>query len=212
MVARFSVVYVVYSMYTKLESKTVLASDKDALMASIEKFQKRKFEELILYIAKRLGPEAALGQVKLAKLLMASDFGAYERWGESMTGATYEKWPQGHLPRELLLAQRDLEAAGAIRIGVEDYYGKKLKRITAHREPDMQEFSEDEIGVIERALRVFGLESASYLSELSHLEIGWRLADMKEPIPYQTVFLGAGGVSDADLRRGEELASAHGWN
>lgn len=175
-------------------------------------FNGEKFKELILYIAKRLGPEAALGQVKLAKLLMASDFGAFERLGEPITGATYEKWPQGHLPRELLLAQRDLQAEGAITVESEDYYGKQLKRITARRDPDLREFSEDELAVIEKALRLLGSESASYLSELSHLELGWRLAKMKEPIPYETVFLGAGGVSDGDLRRGEELASAHGWN
>lgn len=181
-------------------------------MTDAPTFKSEKFRELILYIAKRLGPEAALGKVKLAKLLMASDFGAFERLGESITGATYEKWPQGHLPRELLLAQRDLEAESAIKIEAEDYYGKQLQRITAQRDPDMHEFTEDEIAVIERALRVFGFESASHLSELSHMELGWRLADMKELIPYQTVFLGAGGVSESDLRRGEELASAHGWN
>jgi len=177
-----------------------------------ESFKSEKFQELILYIAKRLGPEAALGQVKLAKLLMASDFGAYERLGTPITGATYEKWPQGHLPRELLLAQRDLEAEGAVAVESEDYYGKQLKRITALRDPDMSGFSEDEIAVIERALRILGSESASYLSEMSHLELGWRLAKMKEVIPYQTVFLGAGGISESDLRRGEELASAYGWN
>lgn len=176
------------------------------------KFQSKKFQELILYIAKRLGPEAALGQVKLAKLLMATDFGAYERLGQSVTGATYEKWPQGHLPRELLLAQRDLEATGAITVESENYYGKRLKRITAHRDPDMREFSEDELAIVERALRLLGSESASYLSELSHLELGWRLAEMKEVIPYETVFLGAGGITEGDLRRGEELASTHGWN
>lgn len=181
-------------------------------MAEDTAFKARKFRELILYIAKRLGPEAALGQVKLAKLLMASDFGAFERLGEPISGATYEKWPQGHLPRELLLTQRDLEAEGAIQVEAEDYYGKQLKRITAQRDPDMREFTEDELALIERALRLFGFESASYLSDLSHLEIGWRLAKMKEVIPYQTVFLGAGGITESDLRRGEELASAHGWN
>lgn len=175
-------------------------------------FDQKKFEELIVYIARRLGPEAALGRVKLAKLLMASDFGAYERHGSSITGATYEKWEHGHLPRELLLAQRDLEAQGAIRVEIEDYYGKQLRHITAQRDPKMSDFSEDELAVIERALLYFGYESASYLSELSHLELGWRLAKWKEVIPYRTVFLGAGGVSDADLRRGEELASSHGWN
>ncbi len=175
-------------------------------------FDRRKFEELIVYIARRLGPEAALGRVKLAKLLMASDFGAYERSSRPITGATYEKWTHGHLPRELLLTERDLETQGAIRVEEERYYGKQLKRITAQRDPDMREFSEDELAVIERALRVFGAESATFLSELSHLEVGWRLAAWKEAIPYQTVFLGAGGISEIDLRRGEELASSHGWN
>ena len=175
-------------------------------------FNGKKFKELIVYIAKRLGPEAALGRVKLAKLLMASDFGAYERLGRSITGATYEKWEHGHLPREMLLAQRDLEAAGDIRVETVDYFGKQLNQISAERDPDMSDFSEDELAVVEKALRYLGYESASFLSAQSHLELGWKLADWKEPIPYRTVFIGAGAVSEADLRRGEELASLHGWS
>ncbi|MBS1890628.1 MAG: SocA family protein [Actinobacteria bacterium] len=175
-------------------------------------FKSKKFNELIVYIACRLGPEAALGRVKLAKLLMASDFGAYERFGQSITGATYEKWEQGHLPRELTLADRDLEAQGAVAVQSESYFGKTLKRVTALRDPDMSEFSEDELAVIEIAIHQFGHETATRLSELSHQEVGWRLAAWREEIPYRTVFLGKGEVSEADLRRGEELASSHGWN
>jgi uncharacterized phage-associated protein len=174
-------------------------------------FDRKKFEELIVYIAKRLGPEAALGRVKLAKLLMLSDFGAYQRLGRPITGATYEKWEHGHLPRELLLVQRDLEAKGAISTEVEDYYGKPLKHIAAHRDPDLSEFDEDELAIIEGALRQYGHESASYLSKLSHDELGWRLAGDHEPIPYNTVFLSKTGPTDEDVRRGEELASLHGW-
>lgn len=175
-------------------------------------FNRAKFEELIVYIARRLGPEAALGRVKLAKLLMQSDFGAYARFGDPITGATYEKWKHGHLPRELLLVERDLEASGAIVAEDVSYYGKRLHHIAAGRDPDMSEFSEDELAVIEVALRTFGWESASYLSTLAHMELGWRLAQWKEPIPYNTVFLGVGGISQGDLRRGEELASLHGWD
>jgi hypothetical protein len=172
-------------------------------------FDGRKFNELIVYIAKRLGPEAALGRVKLAKLLMQTDFGAYERRGQSVTGATYEKWEHGHLPRELLLAQRDLEARGDIATETVDYYGKKLNRIAALRDPDLSGFSEEDLADSERALLRFGHESAAYLSGLSHLEVGWRLAEMKETIPLGTVFLGAGGVAEVDIRRGEaEYASA----
>jgi Protein of unknown function (DUF4065) len=175
-------------------------------------YNERKFKELIVYIATRLGPEAALGRVKLAKLLMQSDFGAYERRGEPITGATYEKWAHGHLPREMLLAQRDLEADGAIRSETVDYYGKQLNRISALRPPDLSDFSEEELADIERALQQYGLESAAYLSEESHREVGWRAAKMKEAIPYNTVFLGRGGITESDLRRAEELASLHNWN
>lgn len=172
----------------------------------------KKFKELIVYIARRLPPEAALGRVKLAKLLMQSDFGAYLRFGRPITGATYEKWEHGHLPRELLLAQRDLEAQGAILTEPVDYFGKRLQRITAGRDPDMRDFSEDELAVVENAMLRYGHESAKYLSGLAHLELGWRLADWKEAIPYSTVFLGGGGVTQIDIRRGEELASLHGWD
>lgn len=178
----------------------------------MEEFNEKKFKELIVYIAKRLGPEAALGRVKLAKLLMASDFGAYERSGRSITGAVYEKWEHGHLPNQMLLAQRDLEAAGAIRVETVDYYGKKLNHISAERDPDMSGFNEDELAAIETAIHFLGFESAAFLSAQSHLELGWQLADWKEAIPYRTVFLGAGRISEADIRRGEELASLHGWS
>jgi hypothetical protein len=142
---------------------------------------------------------------------MWSDFGAFARSGSSITGATYEKWEHGHLPREMLLAQRDLEEGDRIATEQVDYYGKRLNHITATSAPDLSAFSEDELAVIENAIRRYGHESANYLSELSHHEVGWRLAQMKEVIPYTTVFLGSGGVSEAALRRGEELASLHGW-
>jgi sarcosine oxidase delta subunit len=177
-----------------------------------EPFNREKFHELIVYIAKRLGPEAALGRVKLAKLLMQSDFGAYQRFGRSITGATYEKWEHGHLPREFLLAQRNLEAEGAIATERVEYFGKRLNQVTARRDPDMSGFTEDEIAIIEVAIREYGYESATYLSRLSHEELGWRLAAWKEVIPYNTVFLGSRGPTEADIRRGQELASQHHWN
>lgn len=180
-------------------------------MASGTEFNEKKFKELIVYFARRLGPEAALGRVKLAKLLMHSDFNTFARFGHTITGATYEKWEHGHLPRELLLAQRDLEADGSIIEERVNYYGKRLRHLTAQRDPDLSDFTEDDIGIAEGALRLYGHESAAYLSQLAHREVGWRVTSMKEEIPAYTVFLGTGGVTEEDLRRGEELASLYGW-
>lgn len=152
------------------------------------KFNRQKFEELIVYIARRLEPEAALGRVKLAKLLMLCDFSAFQRLGRPITGATYEKWKHGHLPRQLIMAEKDLGDDGDSSLVREtvDYYGKQLRHIKARRDPDMSQFSEDEIGTIESVLRLYGYESAAYLSLLSHREIGWELADDRETIPYST--------------------------
>lgn len=157
-------------------------------MAGGRDFDQAKFEELIVYIAYRLGPEAALGRVKLAKLLMHCDFESWRRRGVSITGATYEKWEHGHLPQELILAEKDLQGQG-IDMQAENYFGKVLRRITAKRDPDMREFDEDELAIIEGALRKYGHESATYLRNLAHQELGWELAKDREPIPYETALL-----------------------
>jgi len=181
-------------------------------MASGTQFNQKKFEELIVYIAKRLPPEAALGRVKLAKLLMLADFTSYIRTGRSITGATYEKWEHGHLPSKFVETEKNLLRDRVLEQRKIDWFGKPLKHTTALRDPNMAAFSEDEIAIIEGILRFYGHESASHLKKLSHEEPGWKLAADREQIPYFTIFLSKTGPTDEDVRRGEELASLHGWN
>jgi hypothetical protein len=179
-------------------------------MAGRTDFNRGKFEELIVYIARRLPPEAALGRVKLAKLLLHSDFTAYTRLGHSITGATYEKWEHGHLPRELVRSEKDMQAEGRLREEEVDYYGLTLKHVTSDREPDMAAFTEDEIAIIEGVLRQFGHESATYLSQLSHEDSGWALANDREEIPYETALIGTKRPPESvfeDFRRLHRLAS-----
>jgi len=168
-------------------------------MAGGKEFDSPKFDELIVYIAKRLPPEAALGRVKLAKLLMHSDFTAFLRLGRSITGATYEKWEHGHLPKELLLAERDLQADGSLVQESVDFYGRRLRHITAKRDPNLSDFTEDEIAIVEGALRLYGHESASYLSLLAHDEPGWVLSDDNAPIPYESALIGRELPTEAEV-------------
>lgn len=179
-------------------------------MAGGIEFNREKFEELIVYIARRLPPEAALGRVKLAKLLMWSDHVAYERLGHAMTGATYEKWEHGHLPSELIMVEKDLVAGERIDEETVDYFGKQLRHITARDDPHMQHFSEDEIAIVEGVLKRYGHESATYLSSLSHQTLGWQLAGAKEEIPYDAIFLGK--PSERDLVHAAGFAEEHGWS
>jgi hypothetical protein len=176
-------------------------------VASGEQFDRQKFEELIVYFARRLGPEAALGRVKLAKLLMHSDYTAFRRLGKSVTGATYEKWEFGHFPREFVMVEKDLLADGTILEEDVDYYGKLLHHVTAGRDPDLSEFTEDELGIIEGALMWYGHESAKYLSDLAHREPGWVLAKDREVIPYETILIGAERPPESVF---EEFRQLHG--
>jgi uncharacterized phage-associated protein len=162
-------------------------------------FDQAKFDELIVYIARRLPPEAALGRVKLAKLLMHSDFTAFVRLGRPITGATYEKWEHGHLPKELLLAERDLQSDGSIAEADTDYFGRRLRRVTAKRDPVMADFTEDELAIIEGALRLYGHESASYLSRLSHEEPGWFLTAYNAEIPYESALISRQLPTEAEV-------------
>ncbi|MGI8429435.1 MAG: Panacea domain-containing protein [Solirubrobacteraceae bacterium] len=180
-------------------------------MSTVANDPSSKFKELVVYIARRLPPEAALGRVKLAKLLMNCDFEAYAYLGASITGATYEKWEHGHFPRELVLAEKDLEAAGRISQETISYYNRQLRYTTAQDDPDMASFTDEEMEIIEGVLSRYGHESATVLRALAHDEPGWRLAEDKEAIPYDTVFLSKSGPTLEDVRRGEVLALAHGW-
>jgi antitoxin SocA-like protein len=104
---------------------------------------------------------------------MLSDHFAYERLGRSITGARYEKWEHGHLPSELLLTERDLVAQDGIEQETVHYFGKALRKISARDDPHMEDFSEDEIAVVEGVLKRYGHESATYLSSLVFFVSGW---------------------------------------
>jgi uncharacterized phage-associated protein len=52
----------------------------------------------------------------------------------------------------------------------------------------MSNFDHDELGIIEEVIHDLGYESAAHLETLSHREIGWRVVEMGERIPYNTVF------------------------
>lgn len=131
---------------------------------------------------------------------MLVDFTAWQRLGHSVTGARYEKWEHGHLPHELIMAEKDLKASDRISEEPVDYYGLKLKHITAsegEKRPNLASFNEDEIAIVEGVLRRYGHESASYLRQLSHQTIGWQLARDREDIPYSTALLPDGPPPDS---------------
>ncbi|MFA5885459.1 MAG: Panacea domain-containing protein [Acidimicrobiia bacterium] len=79
-----------------------------------ETYDEAKLTELVLLVADRLRDDRAGGATKLNKVLSFADFAHCRRTGHSITGAEYQKLPQGPAPRRLLpIRDRLLRGGGA---------------------------------------------------------------------------------------------------
>ena len=180
-----------------------------------------KFKELILYIADKSSGDKPFGATKLNKLLFYADFLAYLQFGTGMTNQRYQKLENGPAPRALIPITGKMESRGEIAYRDENYYGKSKKRLVPLRDPDLSEFSDDEIELVNRIVAEFLGKNAAAMSGFSHEFIGWQLAKIGEDIPYEVAFVraipatskmeqyGAGLESLAtELLEHEELPSA----
>lgn len=175
-------------------------------------YDAKKFAELLIYIASKCSDDASFGATKLNKILFFSDFLAYANLGESITGAAYQKLDHGPAPRELLPALDVLRENMDAVVQVSNAHGYKQKRLVALRSPVLGLFSANEIAIVDDVIEGLRDRNASEVSRLSHiLSIGWKLAKMRETIPYESVFVSADVPTESDITRGQELAREHGW-
>ena len=149
----------------------------------------KKFEEAILYIAKKSEMDEKYGSVKLNKLLFCSDFIAFAQFGQPITNQEYQKLEKGPAPRRIIPVIDAMESKGDCAYQERIYYGHPQKRLLALREPKLSCFSGDEIALIDQIInRYWGL-NATNVSDKSHLFLGYDIVDMGETIPYETVFV-----------------------
>lgn len=173
-------------------------------------YDDRKFKELLLYVAQRCVSDRHFGKTKLNKILYFVDFEAYGRLGRSVTGAEYQRRPYGPVPREILGARQDLVLAGAAHVETAHRFGYAQGRLVAEQSADTSVFTADELELIEEVIDSLWHLTGAAVSEMSHQELGWQLAEDGDTIPYHTVFLDHGPLTDDDIRRGQELYRIYG--
>ncbi len=144
----------------------------------------RRLAELILYVARVCEGDETFGSTKLNKILFLADFLAYRKLGTSITGAEYQKLPFGPAPRRLKPVLEGLVQSGAAAIRKQERSGYEQRRPVALREPDLREFSGEQIALVDQLVRALWGRTASEVSELSHGFIGRQLAEEGETIPY----------------------------
>jgi hypothetical protein len=174
------------------------------------KFNKEKFKEMVLYVASRLAGDPSNGSIKLNKALALSEFLHYKRFGTPIAGAVYVREPYGPAPRGMLDIQRELTDAGDAALVVVGF-PQTQKMLFPEREPDLSEFSANEIATIASIVDLLADKTAMQSSDLAHeMLLGWQIAPDKEIIPYSTVFLYDGPLPEPVGLRAKQLAEELG--
>ncbi|MBO0686225.1 MAG: SocA family protein [Candidatus Dormibacteraeota bacterium] len=171
---------------------------------------RRKFKELLLYVAQKSKDDSRFGATKLNKVLYFSDFLAYARLGRPITGVRYQRLDHGPAPMPMLPVQRELEEEGAAELVEVRRFNLNQKRLIAKRTPELESFSAEEIALVDEVIEALHRFDATGVSGLSHLEMGWQLVDDREEIPYQYVYLSSEPLTPDDITRARELAATIG--
>jgi hypothetical protein len=179
-----------------------------------QKFNSKKFKELILYLATKHEEERYWGATKLNKCLFYSDFMAYAKYGQSITGAAYIALERGPAPKALVPVQKELLDSREIAVQERPMQ----RRILALREPDLSEFTAQEIALVDYVIDRTRTADADTLSDESHGFLGWKAARAEANaigkqvvIPYNTVFVSNEKPDEFEEAHGHEQARRYGW-
>jgi uncharacterized phage-associated protein len=178
-------------------------------MSSWELYDDGKIKELILYVAEQTETDGTTGSTKLNKILYFAELSHMRRTGHPISGAEYQKQPQGPTLRMMRPLIRDLEEEGAAKEVDRDYHGMSQRRIFALRDVDLEGFSAMEIATVDGIIRQLWDKNAKEVSEMSHEDLGWNAVEMGEAIPLEMAFLGEPEVTDDIRERARQLAEQH---
>lgn len=169
----------------------------------------KRLGELILLICQKSAGDDNFGAVKLNKLLFYSDFFAYARWAESITGADYWNLSEGPAPRRLVQVRQQLIKAKALAIQHVDLpLGLVQQRPIQLRRPDRSLFNNAQLDLIDEVIAENRNLTAKQISDKSHREWGWKLTKEKEKIELDTIFLSPEPLTDIEQKRALAMLEA----
>lgn len=151
-------------------------------------FNKKKFKAIIHYIINKCGLNHNVGRTVIYKLLYFSDFDFYELYERSISGEKYIRKPNGPVPKHFHESKNELINEGKIKEDKElilDYYKYKYSSLST---PDISSLSSEELNVIDDTLNKISHMHSGNISEYSHGDLPWRIAEPEEELDYEYVF------------------------
>jgi hypothetical protein len=155
-------------------------------------FNGEKLDDLVVHISRSSRDDLNFDETKLRLLLAFSDFLAYGRRGEPITGTVYVKLPFGPAPQ--------------------NSDGETVSFVDALNDAPGDALSPEEIAIADEIVeRYRDWTSSALVDEAKREFTGWRLADEGEHIPYGSVFLAADQTpSPAAIELGQRFAQELG--
>ncbi|MEI6139966.1 MAG: type II toxin-antitoxin system antitoxin SocA domain-containing protein [Mariniphaga sp.] len=147
-----------------------------------------KLKNVLLYLIGRCAGKPNVGETVLYKLLYFCDFNYYELYEEHLTGATYRKLPFGPVPNKIDSLLGQMMENGQIQRVKTEYYGKTQSRYIPLVKADLTQLKASEKEVIDRVFEQMSDWTATTISDYSHKDLPWEVADDGKAISYELVF------------------------
>ena len=159
------------------------------LRISVPQKNLEKFKEVLLYILSKIGGKPNIGETVLYKLLYFIDFDYYEKYEEQLVGATYIKNHYGPTPVEFKDIVEEMIRGGEIVRVTGKYFNYPQQKYLPVRDPDLTKLKDArELQHIDEVLARLGDKNAKELTDYSHEDVPWLVAQNNKPLDYEAVF------------------------
>lgn len=151
-----------------------------------------KTEAIIAYIInyfQRYDSPKNLGKVKLVKMLWFADREFMHKYYKPLTDLEYRKMPQGPMPTNIDKIIKSMEEQGIIHsFLVNKFGGYEQRSFTCLKEPNLDDFTSQEISILDEIIMQLYKKSAKQLSNQTHDEL-WESIEQGKIMPLESVFL-----------------------
>lgn len=149
------------------------------------KINKGKYKNIVLFFASNV---PNLGKVKLNKLLYFSDFDHFEKYGEPITGETYQNDKLGPVPMHIEEIIGEMESEGQVDTVAEAVIDFVRYRLVPKSHYNPSVFKPSEMEILSAVSEKWGHHTARELVIASHGEAPWLATRNGDTIPYALAY------------------------
>lgn len=173
----------------KKDKQQPVGNQTTDIRISVPQKNLEKFKEVLLYVLSKVGGKPNVGETVLYKLLYFIDFDYYEKYEEQLLGATYMKNHYGPTPIEFKDIVEEMIKRGEIVRVASKYFNYPQQKYLPVKDPDLTKLKDArELQHIDEVLARLGDKNATELSDYSHEDVPWIIAEENKPLDYEAVF------------------------